>query len=81
VTSSDALQAYLLDLVRKVGGVSYALRDSGGRHLAPRRRRCRCPGGHSRPRKSALGHLRHARGPAAGRRRRSSDRAFPAPRL
>jgi len=36
VTSWDALEAYLSDLVRKVGGVSYVLRDSGGRHLAPR---------------------------------------------
>ena len=36
MTSWDALEAYLLDLVRKVGGVAYVLRDSGGRHLAPR---------------------------------------------
>ena len=36
MTSWDALEAYLLDLVRKVGGVVYVLRDSGGRHLAPR---------------------------------------------
>src|SRR5262245_32269210 len=34
--SWDELEAYLLGLVKKVGGADYALRDSGGRHLAPR---------------------------------------------
>jgi hypothetical protein len=30
------LEAYLVRLVKKIGGTSYVLRDSGGRHLAPR---------------------------------------------
>jgi hypothetical protein len=36
VTSWDELEAYLSNLVEKVGGTSYILQGSGGRHLAPR---------------------------------------------
>jgi hypothetical protein len=36
VTSWADLEAYLRELVKKVGGTAYVLRDTGGRHLVPR---------------------------------------------
>jgi len=36
VKAWEELEGYLVHLVKKIGGTGYALRDSGGRHLAPR---------------------------------------------